>query len=264
MVARDGKTRSVGVTTHNISLGSLDGRAAFWRDVTPYKKLMADLATAQVLASVGELAAAVAHEVKNPLAGISGAMQVLKDAVPKEDSRAGVIDQVQLQVERLDRLIRELLSFARPWTIQRAPLDLCALSKDIIRGTRNHPRARHAMVEIRSDRPCTGSFDRELVETALANVVYNSIEAVPEGGHVTIACECERGMGRLIIEDDGPGIPKDNLEQIFKPFFTTKARGTGLGLSIVKRVTDALGGTVTVASEPGEGTRVTLEFPKGE
>jgi signal transduction histidine kinase len=234
-----------------------------WRDSTGARCEHHDLLSQEVLSAVGDLAAAVAHEAKNPLAGISGAMQILKEALPQEDPRCEVIDEVLKQVGRLDRLIRDLLAFAQPIAPSRGTLDLASLTGGVVGAYTAQARARGVRIELRAPSPAPAELDRSLVEIAIGHVLNNAVEAAPaNGGHAWIECAATAAGARLTVEDDGPGIPPDSLCLVFKPFFTTKSKGTGLGLAIVKRVVDAHGGEIRVEPRPGGGTRVTLEFSK--
>lgn len=236
-----------------------------WRDWHGRKCDHHDLLSQEVLAAVGELAAAVAHEAKNPLAGISGAMQILKDALPEADPRAEVIGEVLKQVGRLDCLIRDLLVFARPWIPQKGAHDLAETVRRVAGPFASEAHARHVALEIKASTPSPAYFDRALIEMALANVISNALDAAPPDGHVWIECAPTPIGARVQVDDDGPGIPPQSIDLVFKPFFTTKAKGTGLGLSIVKRVVDAHDGVLHVAARPDGGMRVTIELSnKGE
>jgi len=220
-----------------------------------------DLLGREVLAAVGELAAAVAHEVKNPLAGISGAMQILRDAIPAQDPRGQIIDDVARQVARIDRLIHDLLAFARPWAPQPGEHDLAAMARSVVESLARDIRAKRLSVDVVAERPCPAWVDSALVTTALSNVILNAVEAAPPNGHVLVTCApLSGGRVRVEVDDDGPGIPPEQAKQLFKPFFTTKPRGTGLGLCIVKRVLDAHDACIEVLPRSGGGTRVRLDF----
>lgn len=220
-----------------------------------------DLLTAQVLASIGELAGAVAHEVKNPLAGISGAMQILKDAMPKDDPRIGVVEEVMLQVDRIDRLIRDLLAFSQPWTPRRVESDV----HDILRGVVDRLQRQTVGVEIvlEGQGECRPKVDRLLFDLAMTNIIRNAAESGARTVGIRCRADAHAGACRIDVEDQGPGMPPEVLDKLFKPFFTTKPKGTGLGLAVAKRVIDAHGGAVSVDSAPGRGTRVTIMIPIG-
>lgn len=267
MTAKDGDRRIIEVTSNPVRSkeGEIVGRAMTWRDLTAVKQLQTELLSAKVLASVGELAAAVAHEVRNPLAGISGAVQILQEEYSTDDPRANVLREILKQIHRLDRLVRDLLVFARPWIARKERHDLASLARGVVETARPDPRARGILLKVDVTSACSADVDKELVETALSNVIQNAFEAAPPGGTVSVSCGPKNGgRARIVIEDDGPGIPESVRDKIFQPFFTTKSKGTGLGLSIVKRVMESHGGSVRAEPRPGGGTRVILEFPARE
>lgn len=267
MTAKNGERRIIEATSNPIRSkeGKIVGQAMTWRDLTAVKQLQTELLSAKVLASVGELAAAVAHEVRNPLAGISGAVQILQEEYSAEDPRTNVLQEILKQIHRLDRLVRDLLVFARPWIARKERHDLAGLARGVVDAARPDPRARGILWKVDAHSACPADVDKELVETALSNVIQNAFEAMPSGGTVSVSCVPRNGgWAQIVIEDNGPGIPETARDKIFQPFFTTKSKGTGLGLSIVKRVMESHGGSVRAEPRPGGGTRVVLEFPARE
>lgn len=262
MRSKTGEVRMVAESAREVRSGEGKpiGRCMIWRDLTELKRLQADLLEAQVLASVGELAASVAHEVKNPLAGISGAVQILKRSFAEGDSRRELLERVIQQVDRLDRLVRDLLSFAKPWKARPREQELARIVRSVVEGIQ--PKGAKARATILCQVDGTRLVcDPELMEIALWNVVANAVEAVPRGGHVWVTAGTKGGRVRIRVEDDGPGIPAKHLGAVFRPFFTTKAKGTGLGLSIVRKAVTAHNGMIRIEPREGGGTRVELEFP---
>lgn len=228
------------------------------------------LIRAERLASIGELAASVAHEIKNPLAGISGAVQVLADQFPPDDPRRGVTDQILHQSERMDKTIRDLLNYAQPLNAEPYPVDVNeALDRASFIALPNPART---MVRVHRDfaagLPRTMADGKHL-EQAFLNLILNATQAMPRGGDLTLRTrlsdEPAAGGGRAFIEaviaDTGVGIPAGNRVKIFNPFFTTRTQGTGLGLSITRKIIEQGGGTIAVASEPGQGTTFTVRIP---
>lgn len=205
----------------------------------------------------------MARQTRPPLADISGAIQLLKEALPEDDPRSEVLDKVLRQVARLDRLVRDLLAFAQPLRPASHPFDLATLACEVADSCRPQARARGVHIDCRAPAPVLIEGDRPLLEAAVRHLLWNAIEAAPDGGNVRVECVSTPAGARLTVEDDGPGIPPDRLPLVFKPFFTTKSEGTGLGLSIAKRVVDAHGGMIHVEARPGGGTRATIELSKG-
>ncbi len=224
------------------------------------------LTRAGQLASVGELAATMAHEIQNPLAGISGALQVLRRD-PRIQHRREIVDELLLNVERLSKTAQDLLDFARPPVSRFEECDVNRCVRSVIELLRPDPTASAAfeVVEDLDPRlPPIWSDPRQLRQVLL-NVCLNAVQAIPPGGRIEVRTrtrgEPEVSSVLVSIADHGVGIPAEDLEKIFQPFFTTKHRGTGLGLSITRSILERHGGRIAVESRRGEGTRVEIEVP---
>ena len=221
------------------------------------------------LASVGEMSAGIAHEIKNPLAAISGAVTVLADDFTDDDPRREVVGKVLEQIARLDKAATDLLYFGKPGKPAFTWVDVNVLLKKTLFFVSQHPEARniHQLQELTRDLPPVWVDEKQL-QQVFFNVVINAIQAMKSGGALLIQTDlCQRGdeaFVRVLIGDCGPGIPLEDLERIFQPFYTTKTQGTGLGLAICRQLMEQQGGTILVASRPGEGTRVTIELPVKE
>jgi signal transduction histidine kinase len=228
------------------------------------------LIRAERLASIGELAASVAHEIKNPLAGISGAIQVLADDFPKGDPRREVTDQILHQSERMDKTIRDLLNFAQPLAGDPVQADINELLDRACFIALPNP----ARSKIRVHRDFAAGLPRTMadgkhLEQAFLNLILNATQAMPEGGELRLSTALREEAGaeggqRFIvatIADTGVGIAPNIREKIFSPFYTTRTQGTGLGLSITRKIVEQGGGSIAVASEPGAGTTFTVRIP---
>ena len=216
---------------------------------------------ANKLASVGELAAGLAHEIRNPLAGIAAAVEVLAE---QRDDRE-ITAEIQRQVKRLNTTLSDLLDFARPREPEIAPCDLADLVRRMLALLRSDAQKhRIEIVEtIPADLPAI-SADATQVQQAVLNLLLNATQAMPGGGALMVRAAAARGRVQLMIQDTGGGIPAAIREKIFAPFFTTKHRGTGLGLAITRTIMEKNGGTIRVDSEVGTGTMFTLEFAIAE
>lgn len=218
------------------------------------------------LASVGEMATGIAHEIKNPLAGISGAISVLAEDFPEGDPRKEIVRQVLEQIARLDKTSTDLLFFGRPGKPEFTYVDINELVKKTLFFVTQHPEARniHRVKELTRDLPSVG-VDEKQIQQVLFNVIINAVQAMREGGTLTIQTEVvfrdDGSFVRIRIGDTGKGIPADELEKIFVPFYTTKTQGTGLGLPICRKLVSQNGGTITVESRPGEGTTFIIDLP---
>lgn len=240
--------------------GRVIGRSCILRDVTEVKRLQEELIRAQSLAAVGELAATVAHEVKNPLAGISGAVQVLRDLMPAGDPKQEVVAEILAQIRRLDGIVRDLLVFARPATPIRQTMEV---GESLTRSwALLVPQAEATGVKFTLEGAdgIRVSADPQLLQQVWINLFQNAIEAMPKGGTLRVTVTAGPPV-RIEIRDTGVGLDPAYAGNIFKPFFSTKARGTGLGLAISRKIVEAHGGTIRLKSTPGQGTQVTVEIP---
>lgn len=214
------------------------------------------------LSAIGQLAAGLAHEIRNPLASIDGAAEVLDAAGDQPDLRRETVGIIRKECSRLNRLLTNLLDFARPrhpdWRdvdlsrVLRTVLDLVSHSAG--KGIRFH-------TEISADVPRLLGDEEQLTQVIL-NLALNAAQAMPGGGDVWLTSRAGNDGILIEIRDQGPGIPAEHIDKIFDPFFTTKAAGTGLGLSVVHQIVTQHGGTVSVATNPGQGTTFGLLFRK--
>ncbi len=213
----------------------------------------------RALAAVGEMAAGLAHEIRNPLAAIRGASQAINPDASAEQSREmlAVIDE---ESDRLGRVVGEFLDYARPASPRREPVDLIATARTVARDA--ELAGFDLEIEIVPSSPMQVSGDPDQIRRALENLVRNVFEAGGAGTSLTIRTgRLADGRHWIGFQDDGPGIASDDLPKLFQPFFTTRSSGTGLGLALIHRVMEAHGGAVEVKSRPGEGAVFTLLFP---
>jgi len=218
------------------------------------------------LASVGEMAAGIAHEIKNPLTGIASAISIIKDDFADNDPRREIIQEVLEQIKRLDKTANDLLFFGKP----SQPEPTCVSVNEILEKTLlfalQHRSSRHIEKRvILQERLPLVYVDPKQIQQVFLNLILNAVQAMQDGGVLTISSSSVNRHGQewveVVIADTGPGIPPQILEKIFTPFFTTKAQGTGLGLAICHKLISQHQGTIEVASEDGKGTRFTLGLP---
>jgi len=225
------------------------------------------LRAADRLAIVGELTASLAHEVRNPLASIRGAVEIIRDAVPEEVKKLEFFDILVQDTERLNRVVENYLGFAANPSQEYIAYDGGKILRDIV--LMLGPQARRQQVRLQQDIDDAAAQlygdANQFWQTAL-NVILNALQATPEGGTVQISLQNimadEQPFVQLFVKDSGLGIRPEQLQEIFKPLFTTKAKGTGLGLAIVKRIADENNWEINVQSQPGQGTRFELLIPK--
>ena len=279
VVGHHGSLAQIGITITYLhadrSMGPGSATAIF-SDISDQKRLEDLHLRAGQLEAVSELAASLAHEIKNPLASIRSAVEQLGRMPAATDDAIVLTGLVVRESDRLARLLSEFLDFARVRVRQVEPLDFAALLRDTINLVLAHPdrapATRILLATDRTEQPMQG--DADLLHRAFFNLVLNAAQAVGDSGTVRVTiCEAtsdtvpggvvpETGAVRVVIEDDGPGMPADVRDRIFTPFFTTKPRGTGLGLPVVHRAIEAHRGVVLVDSAPGQGTRFTIILPR--
>lgn len=233
-------------------------------DITARKAAEESLTQQAALARVGQMAAVLAHEVRNPLAGIRGAMQVLMTRRQADDPERDVMQEIVSRTESLNELINDLLLFARPRPPRLADVDVSALVSDVLASVRQDPVGQGVTFEADGG-PSWVHADRDLTRAALLNLVLNAAQALQGRGSIRVVTAPVAGrMVQLQVQDTGPGIPVDMREQIFEPFFTTKTRGGGLGLPIAQRTAELHGGSLTVVCPPEGGTVFTLTLPAAD
>lgn len=232
------------------------------RDLTDFRKMQNEIIQAQQLAAIGEMAASVAHEIKNPLAGIGGAIEILRDTFSEGDPHRDVMDDILGEVKRLDNTIRDLLSFSRPWSPDLSSGDLGEIAERIVSVYQEQERPNGVEFAVHQNSSnLEVPVDPWLCEKILWNLLENAHHAMSDGGQIQVEIERVPGYVRISVQDAGHGISSENIDHVFRPFFTTKNRGTGLGLAICKKIMDAHAGSISLSSQEGKGTRVSLQFP---
>lgn len=213
------------------------------------------------LASIGELASGIAHEIRNPLAGIGAAVEVLSEENKMNGQRAEIVDEIRRQIVRLNGTLRDLLNFARQREPEIAPCDVRELVKPMLALVRPDAQKQHITVaeQYAANLPPIRA-DAGQVQQALLNVLLNAVQAMPEAGTLTVGAASTDDLVQIRVSDTGAGIPQENLQKLFSPFFTTKHRGTGLGLAITRTIMEKNGGSIHVETELGHGTAFILEF----
>jgi signal transduction histidine kinase len=205
----------------------------------------------------------VAHEVRNPLAGIKGAMQVLIGRRAKNDEEVPVLRDIVARVDSLNDLISDLMVFARPRSPQLADVELMHLAAEAATMARRDPSGQELDIRVEGD-VATVRADADLVRATVLNLLLNAGQALGGRGQVTVRVTQADGQASIQVQDNGPGIPEPLRDQVFEPFFTTKARGGGLGLPIARRTAEIHGGSVTLNCPASGGTVVTLTLPAGQ
>jgi PAS domain S-box-containing protein len=229
-------------------------------DITARKAAEERLAQQAALARLGQMAAVVAHEVKNPLAGIKGAIQVLMSRRPAGDAETPVMRDIVTRIDALDDLIQDLMMYARPRPPRLSLVNLRHLIDEAVTMLRRDPAGSALKIRVEGDGGDV-TVDPDLVRATILNLLLNATQAMNGKGEVQVAAASRNGNWTIEVRDTGPGIPLEIRDQVLEPFFTTKARGGGLGLPIAKRVAELHGGTLTLAFPPEGGTSVRVEAP---
>ncbi|HIC85834.1 MAG TPA: PAS domain S-box protein [Desulfobacterales bacterium] len=264
VILEDGKEIPLHITATLLKEegGDLMGIVALIRDLTQIKQLENEVARSQRLAAIGRLAAGVAHEIRNPLSSIKGFATYFREKchhIPEGRSTAEVMIQ---EVERLNRVIGQLLDFARPDTVLKRPVDIQKLLQDSIRMVQQDAEKKGVTIELDSSH-LEVSLDPDRVKQALLNLYLNALDAMDSGGTMRVESSYDEKKEALLItvSDTGQGIKEQDLPHVFDPYFTTKSSGTGLGLSIVLKIVEAHKGKLNIESNYGKGTTVSLVFP---
>jgi len=231
-------------------------------DISARKAAEEQLVQQAALASVGKVAAVVAHEVRNPLAGIKGAVQVLMGRRQSGDADVPIMRDIVSRIDALSNLIDELMVFARPQVPRIAALDLRALAVDAVELVRRDAVAAQVAIAVLGT-PAVMNGDPDMLRAALVNLLLNAAQAMNGTGAIDVQVLWSAAGATIEVRDGGPGIPDDVRARVFDPFFTTKARGGGLGLSIARRTVALHGGTMTLDCPASGGTVVTIHLPSG-
>ncbi len=213
------------------------------------------------LATIGEMGASIAHEIRNPLTGISSALQVLRKNAPADSEVQSIFDEVLQQVKRVERTVRSLLTFAKPWRPERR---WCSVKSMLARSWEEVGQRRQRdgfLLTMDVSEKLEAWVDSDLVQQVFSNLMLNAVQAMPEGGEIHARAWQEKREIRIGIADDGPGMEHEVLANAMNPFFSTRLTGTGLGLAICQRIVDAHGGTIHIDSVHGVGTKVVVAFP---
>lgn len=229
-------------------------------EITDRKRSEERLREQEALARLGKMAAVVAHEVKNPIAGISGALQVIGSRMAADARDKPVIGAIIARLDGLNRIVQDLLVFARPRELKSEPTDLKPLLLSTVDLLKRDPALASLDVDVDGDGAVVHG-DAEQLQLAFQNILMNAAQAMGGTGRIRIAIIREGGEWTVSTADSGPGVPLEVREKVFEPFFTTRSRGTGLGLPIARRVVEAHGGHIAIDAPPGGGTVVSVSLP---
>jgi len=261
----DGEPRTLGVSLSPLvdSSGRTVGRIVNFQDLTELRHMEVAMQRAERLAAVGRLAAGIAHEIRNPLAAISGSIELLSQTMQADGAKENkeLMSIVIREVDRLNGLITELLEFARPRTLETERLDVGATMAEMLKVFENDKRLGEAPVELAADADVLVDADPAQLRQVVWNLLRNAAEAAP-AQKISVRVQADGERVALTIRDRGPGIAPEHRARIFEPFFSTKDGGTGLGLATVHRIVDEHKGVVEFDCPPDGGTAVTVRLPR--
>lgn len=238
--------------------GNVNGRTILFRDLT----LARDAQRNERLAAVGRLAAGIAHEVRNPLGALSGAIELISQSEAVQKNDRALLDICTREISRLSKLVSDFLEFARPAPSEFARLDLLAIARDTVSLLRNDSRFASRRLEV-SGPSVMVEMDGAQMRQVILNLVKNALEAVGDEGSVTVSIGLDaEDRAEIVVRDDGPGVQDEQLGRLFEPFFTTKPQGTGLGLAMVAQLVRQHDGVIAVKNREPHGLQFTITLPK--
>ncbi len=271
----DGRVLDLGFSLAPLrgSDGALMGTIFHFQDLTQAVAMEQHLRRVDRLASIGEMAARIAHEIRNPLASVSGSIQILQEELSLEGANRRLMEIVVRETRRLNGLLTDFLSFARPEHSKPRKMDLSRALAETLTLFMEQARS-SCKLNVQISPGLIIHADSKKLRQVVWNLLNNALEAMPQGGNLTVRASWASGSLPaglnpqqawllLEVEDSGVGIPEEVKDRIFDPFFTTKERGTGLGLSIVHRLVEETGGRIEVQSQPGKGSRFSVWIPSG-
>jgi PAS domain S-box-containing protein len=286
LTVKDGSKISIGFTTTDRVDNSRSkvGSIVSFRDITELKRMQSEVLRMDRLASLGVLASGIAHEIKNPLAGIKAMAQACEEEFETEDPRKEYLVRIVRQVNRLDDLLKTFFAYARPKPPKRKKHKLSAILVEVMSLVKKKLASHNIEYkEIFEPNLPEVLVDPQQIQQVFINLILNSLDAMSEGGTLTVQTRkaenlqpgiiCDAGRKKpdtngsyveVIVDDSGSGIHSENLQTIFDPFYTTKSSGLGLGLSIVYRIIEDHEGDILVKSQIDEGTQITIVLPTGE
>jgi signal transduction histidine kinase len=233
------------------------------------RELVEQLREVEHAAAIGRLASGIAHEIRNPLNFINLSIDHVRSQF-HPDGRDGreqfeqMLDSIKSEVARLNRLVTDFLSYGRPTKLSPQKVDLRALVQETLRPLATQAQAQHVKVTVNGGPGAPEiEADVELLRICLSNLIINALQAMPDGGQLSIQLESEEAHARIDVSDTGSGIAAEHLEKIFEPYYSTKETGIGLGLALTKKLVQDHGGTITVTSEANQGSTFTIRLPHG-
>jgi two-component system, LuxR family, sensor kinase FixL len=257
---RDGTTFPLHLSVGEMSVAGERKFTGILHDLSARVAMETRLREQEALARLGEMAAVLAHEIKNPLAAVRGAIQVIGTRLPNDSKDALIVKEIVSRIDSLNELMKDLLLFARPPRPRLMPMQIRPLLSSTAALVREDPALNGVRIDVEGT-DATISADPGLLQIVFLNLLVNGAQAVGENGAIRVTVDSRDSHCRVMVKDDGPGIGAEIREKIFMPFFTTKSRGSGLGLPTAKRLVEAHRGSIDIRCPSDGGTVVVVELP---
>ncbi|NWF99136.1 MAG: PAS domain S-box protein [Nitrospirae bacterium] len=242
--------------------GDQKGFIVVFQDLTKIKQLEAEIQRKEQLATIGELSSSIAHEIRNPLASLKGSIQMLKEGTFPESHREKLMGIALTEMDRLNRIVTDFLIYSRPSPLNRDNVNICALLDTTIEILKNSASENKVLINRQYSNHIEIVADSGKLQQVFLNLGLNAVEAMPDGGELTVAVSDKNDTIEIDFKDTGTGIEEKNLKKIFYPFFTTKEQGTGLGLAIAYRIIEEHKGAINLETVHGSGTTFKIILPK--
>ncbi|MBI3625240.1 MAG: PAS domain S-box protein [Candidatus Rokubacteria bacterium] len=267
---KDGREVPLGISFWPVrsGRGDLAGIIGVFQDLSAIKEMEERMRRADRLSAIGRLAANIAHEIRNPLASLSGAIEVLTRELSLDKNQDRLVQVVLRESDRLNQIIKEFLDYARPASLRPLPVNVGEVLDEVLLLLEHRALPAHLKIVREYDADVSAVLDPQQFRQAIWNLCINALEAMPDGGELRIGAGIATHRNRRKLEvwvaDTGSGINSESLPHIFEPFFSTKPEGSGMGLAVVHRMVQDHGGDVEARSDPGGGTTFTLRLPLAE
>jgi len=233
-------------------------------DITELRKVYQEKERAERLSNLGQFAAAIAHELRNPITGINIMLEMLKDSPSLSEKQIATIDKILSEINQLEEMVKSMLEISKPQDLKLERVDLEEVVNTFVEAVKGMAKKRNVIIEVEvKNKNIVADIDRKKINQVFLNLFNNSLDSMKNGGRFSIRLKKAGRYAEIEVEDTGCGIPKGSLDKIFEPFFTTKHTGTGLGLHISKNIINQHHGKLTVESDGKSWTRFVIHLPSG-
>ncbi len=258
--------RAVPVSERDSVIADRDGNrlgyVKTFQDLSELSALREQVRQIDRLAAIGEMAATVAHEIRNPLGGIRGFATFLSQDTPEDDPRHRLVQKILVGTASLEKVVNGLLEYTRPVELKMTPTSCASIAQAAMRYMEYDPNKVTIFTEIAPDLRILADGDK--IRQVLMNILVNAVQSIESKGEIRLTAVAGENVVHLSIQDTGSGMDEEALKQIFSPFFTTKEKGTGLGMAVSQKIVEGHGGVLSAHSVAGEGTRIAIQLPRAE